>query len=144
MNKVNPLNTIKVANKLKEGKSYQKALILSNYSKNTAKVGIRNKVIQEALLQITTEFKASEITPVMVLERLNYDRDLAEKKGDIATMTRVDELLGKYLAMFTDKQEFKGHIDYTPEEKEELSRIKDRLFPLSRLSIITPLENAQS
>ena len=105
MNKVSRLKVIGVARELKKGKSKQKALLANDYSESYARQGERAVVVQEALCKIMTELKASDITPEMVINRLNYDRDLAEKKGDIATMTRVDELLGKYLAMFTDKQE---------------------------------------
>ena len=39
------------------------------------------------------------------------ERELARKKGDISTMTRCDELLGKYLALFTDKTELNTSDD---------------------------------
>ena len=52
---------------------------------------------------------------------------LAKKKKDIATMTRADELLGKYLAMFTDKVKSDISVATTPEEHQAISDAKNRL-----------------
>jgi hypothetical protein len=72
----------------------------------------------------------------LIIHNLNEDRNLAAQKGDIATMTRVDELLGKYLAMFKEVSRSKVDMDITEDRRKELDelvrtygRASDRLTP---------------
>ena len=82
-------------------------------------------VVKGCIDEIMAEFRASDITVAKVLSNLYEDRELARKKNDIATMKEVDALLGKYLAMFTEKQTITQDIRLTNEQKAELvNRIK--------------------
>lgn len=79
----------------------------AGYSLSTANQGSRNSlgIVKQCEEEIVKELTEADITVKLIINRLNYDRELAISKQDYATATRVDELLGKYLAMFTDKSE---------------------------------------
>ena len=92
--------------KLNRLKSIDKknSLLNAGFSKATAEHHSGDmSVLKRVDEEILREFKANEISIDMVLKRLNEDRLLAQQKGDISTMVRCDELLGKYLAMFSDR-----------------------------------------
>jgi transposase len=106
--KINKLKKEKVKQALLQGKSIRQALRFAGYSEGTVHGNANsntNRLVKACMEEIMTELKAKDVTVDVVIQRLNEDRELARKKGDISTMTRVDELLGKYLAMFTDRQE---------------------------------------
>ena len=112
---------------LLKGQSIRKSMLEAGYSKATSH-GNCNKndpLVKPCIDEIMAEFKATDITVEYVLKNLREDRELARKKGDIATMRNVDDLLGRYLAMFTDKQEVKQESTLTIDQKNYiLNRIK--------------------
>jgi hypothetical protein len=121
-----------VKSDLLKGKTYKQSLLDNGYTENTANMGAENKVIQEALIKINQEIKESDVTVELVLRRLNEDRELARKKKDTATMTRCDELYGKFLAMFTERTEIKGDMTLSPTQEEKIeeyinNRVKDNV-----------------
>ena len=133
MNKINPIRKSKVKSKLKSGMNAKQAMIEAGYSVNTAIKSTANKVVKVSQAEIAAELKASDVTVEFVLKRLNEDRELALEKGDLSTATRVDELIGRYIAMFTDKKEVK---DVTQEQLWSEFQ-KDR----SRISIPDMVDN---
>ena len=86
-----------------KGQSGVEALLNAGFSEATAKHHSKT-VLESVDKEILEELKLSDITPIMVLKRLDEDRQHAFEKGDISTMTRVDELLGKYLALFVERR----------------------------------------
>jgi hypothetical protein len=112
---------------LMKGQSIRKSMLEAGYSERTAHGNCdKNEPIVKACIdEIMAEFKATDITVEYVLKNLREDRELARIKGDIATMRNVDDLLGRYLAMFTDKQEVKQESTLTIDQKNYiLNRIK--------------------
>jgi hypothetical protein len=95
-----------------------------------------NKCVQVCLDEIRKELREKDVNVELIIHNLNEDRNLAAQKGDIATMTRVDELLGKYLAMFKEVSRSKVDMDITEDRRKELDelvrtygRASDRLTP---------------
>ena len=112
MNKVRKTKVKRIANSLKQGKTYTQAMIDEGYSKVTTVRGKGNKVIQEALKQINAELRACDVTADLVIQRLNEDRRLAKKKGDIASMIQADKLLGQFIAIFSQNYNIR-EMDYS-------------------------------
>lgn len=109
----NPVTINKIRKGLLERKPDNQVLIEAGLSKQTAnhKAG-QCEILKVVKSRIVQELKESDVTVQLILNNLYEDRELARKKKDIATMTRCDELLGKYLAMFTDKIKPEG--DFLP------------------------------
>ena len=125
---INPIKKDLVKRSIMQGKSFKQSLLDAGYAPNTAghKVNPNNKLLKDVTKEIQDSFKASDITPDIVLGRLNKDYQLALDKGDLPTATRINELLGKYLALFTDKQQIDQHIT-TQEDRDILDRHRSRL-----------------
>jgi len=91
-------------------------------------VGSRLETNDNIKIQIETEranvFDKSKITDEYILEGLNK---IAKEGKQEANKVRAWELLGKYLAMFTDKTEHSGTIEHTQAEKEEYNRLRNRI-----------------
>lgn len=82
--------------------------IAANYAEASAVVRAAKLLqlpkIQERIVEIHRENMAeSRLTVFTVLADLSHDRELARAKKDYSTCVRATELMGKYLAMFTDK-----------------------------------------
>ncbi len=58
----------------------------------------------------------ADLTVDSVLKNLREDRKAARKAGQFGPAVRADELLGKYLAMFTDVSKNVGVDDIPPED----------------------------
>jgi hypothetical protein len=82
-----------------------KAMEKAGYTKKTAKRGYANKSAQIVEAEIQKEFDRSKITPEYVLKEIERLKQLAIIKGDLSNFGRGIELLGRHLAMFTDKKE---------------------------------------
>ena len=109
------------SNKYK-GYTDKEALLKAGYSKTTAEHHVGDiAVLKRVKEEIMEELRARDVTVDMVIQRLNEDRQLAKAKGDTATMTKVDELLGKYLAMWTEKRQIDANI-MTQEERTILDK----------------------
>ncbi len=120
---INSIRKLKVKQSILKGNSYNQALRDGGYTEGSAHKSSVMPVVKVCQQEILAEFR-EKVTVEYVLNNLYEDRILAKKKGDIATATRVDELLGKYLAMFTDKTENKTTL--TDERKIELSEFAKR------------------
>jgi hypothetical protein len=107
---INPIKKLKVYKALKQGKSARQSLKEAGYSQATISHSTKNKVVKDSNEKIMQEVLAKDVTIDLVIKQLYEDRDLAKAKGDMATMTRVDELLGKFLAMFTDKKQIDANV----------------------------------
>jgi len=108
---------------LKAGKSARQALKDAGYKNSTAHKSTYNKVVKVSMDEINKEFKASELKAEDILNNLNYIKELAINKGDLATATRCEELKGKYLAMFTDKAQVTSDTTITEKDKDLFNRI---------------------
>ena len=123
---LNPIRKALVKKSLLKGKPIREALKDGGYSEAYQRGhnnGTTNPVVKSCQEEIERDIK-KEITVETVLKQLTYIQSLAIQDKDFSTATRCEELKGKWLAMFTDKQE----ISQT--EKE------DNQFSLDRLSRI--------
>lgn len=120
---INPIRKALVKNEyLKTGGNGYKALKAGGLSESTARHRVRtdNKLLNVVKAEIEEDIK-SIITVDYVLNKLKYFVDNAKNDAD---RIRATELLGKWQAMFTDKQEI------SQAEKE------DNQFSLDRLNKI--------
>ena len=114
-----------VKNSILNGKSGRESMLLAGYSKSAANqlknMGVYNCIMKE----IEEEFKISNVTIDSVLKSIEAIKQMSIEHKDYSTALRADELKGKYLAMFTDKQEF-TNIDKQDNQfsLERLSRLK--------------------
>ena len=107
-----------------KGKNIKGAMIEAGYAESTAKRSNANKSVQIITAEIERDI-TKEITVKSVLESLKRIQTLALSKGDFSTATRCEELCGKWLAMFTDKQEIsQADKEDNQFSLERLSRIK--------------------
>lgn len=130
---INPIRKARVKRELlNPHNNISEALIKAGYSEKSArgKSGAM-KVVKVCQAEITQELLSADITVDLIITRLNQDRELAKAKGDISTMTRADELLGKYLAMFVDKTENTTKLVIKPDEVSELNRLRGNLFNIT-------------
>lgn len=118
---IDKIKYTKLKNSLLNGNTAKQAALDAGYAPSSANNATGLSSVKLCQEEVIAELKASEVTVELVIKRLNEDRELARNKGDIATMTRVDELLGKYLAMFTDKQQVNANI-LTQEEQSILNK----------------------
>ena len=108
---INPLSYQLVKEARKRGLSKSQALIAGKYSEATANHhSHRMSVIKCVDREIEEEYRARDITVDLVIRNLTTVRQLALTKQDYATVVKIDELLGKYIAMFTDKSQVSADI----------------------------------
>lgn len=86
-----------------------KSAIAAGYSeasgRNVATDLLKKPDVQQRIRELhTANMARNNITVDKVLADLEHDKLLAREKGDIATAVRADEIQGKYLAMWIDKQ----------------------------------------
>lgn len=110
-NRINPIRKHKLKQGLLRGKSITRSMKDAGYKKSTAHRSSMNKSVKICIQELKEQFKASDITIEMVLGNLLEDRLLALKKGDLSVVVRVDELLGKTLAMFITRNETDLNIE---------------------------------
>jgi len=80
----------------------------AGYAENSAAIRahrlLKMPKIQARISEIHAEnMAASRLSVYTVLSNLAHDRELAREKQDYSTCVRATELMGKYLAMFTEK-----------------------------------------
>jgi len=113
-----PIDVIKqhkVTQSLLKGLSARQALKNAGYKDNTVKHSTGMSVVKRGIKTVLAKIQKKDITVEYVLNNLYEDRQLSLKKKDYSTVVKTDELLGKYLAMFTDRQQ----IDMRVLSKEE-------------------------
>ena len=97
------------------------AYVRAGYSKNGAQSGgsrlLRDSRIQAYIAELEAEAtERAGLTIDGVLNNLREDRDAARAAGQYGPAVRADELLGKYLAMFTDVSKNVVVDDIPPED----------------------------
>ena len=97
------------------------AYVRAGYSKNGAQSGgsrvLRDSRIQAYIAELEAEAtERAGLTIDGVLKNLREDRKAARKAGQFGPAVRADELLGKYLAMFTDVSKNVVVDDIPPED----------------------------
>ncbi|MCH7776507.1 MAG: terminase small subunit [Gemmatimonadetes bacterium] len=97
------------------------AYVRAGYSKNGAQSGgsrlLRDPRIQAYIAELEAEAtERAGLTVDGVLKNLREDRDAARAAGQYGPAVRADELLGKYLAMFTDVSKNVVVDDIPPED----------------------------
>ena len=123
---INPIKKDLVKRSIMQGKSFRQSALDAGYAPSSANNATNLASVKQCIAEIDKSFKLANITPELVLSRLDHDYQTALDKGDLATATRINELLGKYLALFTDKQQINQHIT-SQEDKDILDRHRDRL-----------------
>ena len=105
-----------------QNKSIAQSLRDSGYSEATAHKSSVNTVVKVCEQELLEEFKATSITVEYVLGGLKKE---AEQAKNAADRIRAFELLGKYQAMFTDKQITTNQIpkDELPERIARVQRL---------------------
>lgn len=124
--KLSNLKKAKYKKARKEGKSIRESLLEAGYAESTS-IGKNGSLtfVEVCEKELTEEFKLSDITPEFVINNLLEDRKLAKNKKDYSTVTRVDELLGKYLSLWKDVKEI-GLTKKTEEDLETLGKYRTR------------------
>jgi hypothetical protein len=102
---VNQVKKNIVKQSIMAGKSFKQSLLDAGYALNTAKRSTAYKSVKVSLEEIARSFKATDITPDMVLQDIEHIRLLALESNDLGTAGRMAELKGRYLALFTDKKQ---------------------------------------
>lgn len=127
---INPIKLAKYKKARLQNKSIRESLLAAGLAKTTSehKNDSRKGLVKVGEAEILRDI-TKEITVKSVLEGLCKIQALALADKDYSTSTRCEELKGKWLAMFTDKQEI------STVEKE------DNQFSINRLIKITASTN---
>lgn len=129
---LSPIRKALLKKALKKNKgNIKQSMLDAGYKLSTADRSIMNKSAQICQAEIVAELKHSDITPDLIIKHFEEDRTLALAKKDYATATRVDELMGKSIAMLTDRQDVTQTIVVKQDEKDELSRLRGKLLTIS-------------
>jgi phage terminase small subunit len=85
-------------------------------ARNQATRLLRKPAIQRRIDELkAANRQRNNVSVDSVVENLTHDRDMARAKGDWSAAIRADELLGKVLGCFTDRQEL-----VAPERQQDL------------------------
>lgn len=121
---INPIRKARLKKELlKNNGDAKNAMLKAGFAPATAHNATSKKIVQACQLEITKEL-TKKIDVDYVLNELERIKKLAEENKDFSTAARNVELLGKYLAMFTDKQQVKSDINITSDEQSELNRLR--------------------
>jgi len=111
-----------------------KSAIEAGYSelsaRNTATDLLKKPQVQQRIRELhAANMVRYNVTGDKVLADLEHDKLLARQKGDIASAIRADELQGKWLAMFVDRQMVDEPVQreldaQETEEAAELARLR--------------------
>lgn len=127
------------------GKSIPQSMLAAGASVYTSKTKCTSQNPRSGLAyhgekELVAELKLSDITVEKVVGNLLEDRGLAKVKEDYATMVRADELLGKWLSMFTERTVSRLEIvapDVRIEYEKIVNEIKNTLYCEENLQIET-------
>ena len=119
---INKIRQLAVERSLRAGKSAKQSLLDGGYTNATARKSTINKVVKVCQAKIKEEFMQT-ITPENVIKSLLHLKSLAVNKSDLSTAVRCDELIGKYLKMFSSN-EINISQTFSKEDKEALERYK--------------------
>lgn len=125
---INPIRKALLKQSILEnkGRNVQAAMIKAGYTKSTAKRTYANASVKVIQAEILEDIKG-KITEEYILSELERAKKICERKKskDMSSFIRACELLGKWRAMFTDKQEVA--VTEQPDNQfsmERLSRLK--------------------
>ncbi len=121
---VNPIVKQRIKKSLMEGKTDKQAALDGGLTPSSAWAAGQKKIVIECKREIEEDVKKI-VTVEFVLKSLLRE---ARKARNSADRTRATELLGKYLAMFTDKNISSIQLELTEEEKIEVQTIRNRVF----------------
>ena len=116
---INPIRKNIVKQSILQGKSFKQSLLDAGYTPASAEHSSGLGVVKCTLKEIAREFKKEEITEELVLAGLLNEYRNATKSSDRQNALM---LLGKYLSMFTDKQQVDMSARITQEEKDIINR----------------------
>ena len=116
--RINKIKKKLVKQGILKGKSYKQAMIDAGYQNTTARKSTLNTVVKVCQKEIMQELRAKDVTVDLLIKRMNRTRELAEAKGDYSTVTRIDELMGKYIKMFTEVIDSKQFISVSQQEQQ--------------------------
>ena len=120
---IDPIRKRKYKRARLKGKTKKESLLKAGYTPTTAHSQNPSvNVIKCVEKEIEQELLAKDITVDFVIKQLKEDRELAKAKGDISTATRVDELMGKYIAMFTDKSIVDSKLEVSEKAQSTLDK----------------------
>jgi len=101
-------------------------------AKNQATKLLKRPEIQQRIDELKAENRQrNNVSTDSVVENLTHDRDMARAKGDWQAAIRADELIGKTLGCFVDKQE----ITDTQCQRELDEKASQEAVELSRLRL---------
>jgi hypothetical protein len=132
---INPIRKRLFKKSLLKGESIKQSLLDAGYTAGTAHKSSHNSVVKVCQAEIERDVK-KQITVEYVLDELMRAKQMAEEKQDIASYTRVCELLGKYLAMFTEKIKSTSEVTLKSDEENEYQRLRN-----NRVENVFPSEN---
>ena len=124
--RINPIKKNIVKQSILQGKSFIQSLKDAGYTEATAHQSSSIPIVKHCIEEIAKDFDKAKITPEYVLAGLNKEAQEAKNSAD---RIKAYELLGKYLALFTDKQQVDANII----TKQEQSII-DKYIHTNRLS----------
>ena len=120
---INPFRRAIVKQSILNGNPGYKALMDAGYKETTAKHHLKTTPVYNSVMQeILTEFKLNELTVETVLCNLEVIKQFAIEKQDYSTAKDCEIWKGKYLSMFTDKQQIDMKASITDEERDILSK----------------------
>ena len=125
---INPIRKARVKRARLKGKSKRASLLEGGYSEATASHHANSMTVLNCVDAEIIKDIQNKVTIDSVLSNLSIIEELAKTKNDYATATRCEELKGKWLAMFTDKNKIVADISqsYKQELNEYFSnRLKD-------------------
>ena len=118
----NPVVKSRIRQALLEGKSDKAAILAGGLSVGMAGHEAKNcKVLNLVKTCLIKEFKATDITVEYVLRGL---KDIAENGKQESNRVIAYQLLGKYLALFTDRQIITHTITSKEEQQSRVNRLK--------------------
>jgi hypothetical protein len=98
----------------------EKSAILAGYSESSARNAgtrlLRSPEVQKRILELHEENCGKQfVTEETVLANISHDREMAREKKDFATAAKCDELMGKFLCMFSEKFKLVNEVAPPPE-----------------------------
>ena len=118
----NPIKKDIIKAQLLQGKSAREALKIAKYGRGHIQRSTSNKIVKDCIDEIRQEFKLSDVTPEYIISQITHLAKTSPKHSD---RLKALELLGRFRALFTDKQQVNADIT-TQEGKAIIDRYIQR------------------